>query len=96
VLEAIAAVCEARVGERGTKLAELLDEITEKNGPKAAFDSFIKLLEFAQPKLQRVTVTNPDGDAVQAPVINVSFAQPPSFVKVVPADGDFVEDIGGS
>jgi hypothetical protein len=95
VLEAITAVCEAQVGERGTKLMELLDEIKEKNGPKAAFDSFIKLLEFAQPKLQRVTVADPDGNAVQAPIINVSFAQPPSSVKVIPAAGDFVEDIGG-
>ena len=86
VLEAITAVCEAQVGERGTKLMELIDEIKEKNGPKAAFDSFIKLLEFAQPKLQRITVQDPDGNAPTAPVINVSFApiaQPQQPVTIV-------------
>ena len=82
--EAIASVCEAAVGERGCKLQLLLDRIEELNGPKAAFDSIIKLLEFAQPKLQRVTVQDPDGQAVKMPVININFAQPPPTFHVEP------------
>lgn len=64
------------------RLMHWLDLIEEQKGAKAAFDSFIKLLEFGMPKLQRVTVQDPNGDAVQMPVINVSFAAPPS-VKIV-------------
>jgi hypothetical protein len=74
--EAIADVCMARVGERGDKLRNLLERIETQNGPKAAFDSLIKLLEFAQPKLQRITVQDPDGNAPSMPIINVSFEAP--------------------
>lgn len=65
------------VTEQGAeRLAEWLTAIEAQDGPKAAFDSYIKLLEFALPKLQRVTVTDPDGNSPSLPVINVSFNAP--------------------
>lgn len=87
--EAIAYVCEARVGERGSRLIELLDKIEEKDGPKAAFDSIMKLMEFRVPKLQRVTIEDPEGKAPALPVINVSFAGGGTIkvVDVEPQDG---------
>ena len=69
------------------RLMRWLDRIEEQKGAKAAFDSFIKLLEFGMPKLQRVTVQDPNVDAVQMPVINVSFAQP-SSVKIIEVEND--------
>lgn len=81
--EAIHEVCLARLGERGSKLTELLDRIEEKNGPKAAFDSLMKLMPYATPMLQRVTVEDPQGNALQMPAIHVTFAQPPPPGPVV-------------
>lgn len=85
VREAITAVCETAMGERGSKLKDLLDKIEAQDGPKAAFDALVKLLEFTTPKLQRVTVEDPDGEAPKVPIINVTFGQP---IKVVNPDGD--------
>ena len=82
VREAITSVCETCVGERGAKLQTLIDRIEGECGPKAAFDSIIKLLEFSQPKLQRVTVADPDGNATKQPIINVTFHSP-TTVKIV-------------
>ena len=67
-------------------LQEWLTKIEEKNGPKAAFDSFIKLLEFGMPKLQRVTVQDPDGNAASMPLIQVNFS-PSTPMKIVEVDG---------
>lgn len=73
VREAIVYVCEAMVGERGSKLLDLLARIEAEDGPAAAFDRMMKLLEFGQPKLQRVMVSDPGDGAPQAPIINVTF-----------------------
>jgi len=85
VREAITAVCETAMGERGSKLQTLLDKIEVEDGPKAAFDALVKLLEFTTPKLQRMTVEDPNGDAPSVPIINVTFGNP---IKVVNPDGD--------
>lgn len=86
VREAITEVCESAVGERGSKLTKLIEKIEELEGPKAAFDAIVKLLEFTTPKLQRVTVEDPDGNAPRLPVLNINFGRP---VKIVsPEEGD--------
>lgn len=84
VREAISNVCETMVGERGSKLLELLARIEEEDGPAAAFDRMVKLLEFSMPKLQRVTVSDPDGQAPKAPIINVTFNGAAPTMKVEP------------
>ncbi len=88
VREAITEVCDAAMGERGSKLTKLLEKIEEQEGPKAAFDAIVKLLEFTTPKLQRVTVEDPDGNAPRLLTLNINFGRP---VKIVsPEDGDIV------
>lgn len=64
------------------RLMGWLDKIESEKGAKAAFDSFLKLLEFGQPKLQRIVVEDPNGNAPQLPVINVSFGQPIKVVNI--------------
>lgn len=89
VREAIVSVCEAAVGEKGSRLLELLAAIEEKDGPKAAFDSIIKLLEFSQPKLQRV-VDSTGGDVAPAmPVFNINLGG--AGLKVVEIEGQVAD-----
>lgn len=79
ISQALIAILADRLGpdEAGrSRMARLLDDIREQDGPKAEFDSIAKLLEFVQPKLQRVTVADPDGNPVGMPVIQVSFGGP--------------------
>ena len=59
--EAIAAFVDAN----SSRLEGWLDKIEQDEGPRAAFDSFTKLVEYHVPKLGRQEVTGPDGGAVQ-------------------------------
>ncbi len=79
VREAITLVCTDGAG----RLQGWLDRIDDgsKEGAKEAMGMFLKLLEFSMPKLQRVTVEDPDGNAPQLPIINVSFAQPMKVIN---------------
>lgn len=78
VREAITLVCESGA----ERLMGWMDKIEEEQGAKAAFDSFVKLLEFCQPKLSRMTVQDPDGNAPQLPNITINYGIP-GRIKVV-------------
>lgn len=54
------------------RLNRWLDEIEEKDGPKAAFQCFSDLLEYHVPKLSRTELTGKDGGALQVNVIRFS------------------------
>jgi hypothetical protein len=73
VREAITAVCEAAVGDRGSVLLDLINEIREKNGPKAAFDSIVKLLDFSTPRLQRMTLDDQSERVTKMPQFVFNF-----------------------
>jgi hypothetical protein len=47
------------------RLQAWLDQIAEKDGPKAAFQCVLDLLEFHVPKLARTELTGEDGGAVK-------------------------------
>jgi hypothetical protein len=83
VREAITAVCE----DGAKSLQGWLDRIDDGTpyGAKQAMGMFLKLLEFSMPKLQRVTVEDPNGQPMKMPVININFA-PISGIKVVETD----------
>lgn len=66
------------------RLAERLEQVYEDDGAKAYVETFIKVLEFVQPRLQRVTVQDPDGKKIQPPVINVSFHNHPGIQVTAP------------
>jgi hypothetical protein len=51
------------------RLNQWLEEIYQKDGPKAAFNCFSDLVEYHVPKLARTVITGPDG---QAPSISVN------------------------
>lgn len=59
--EAIAAF----VDNNSAMLQELLEEIRETEGPMAAWECIVDLVEFHVPKLARTMLTGPDGGAVQ-------------------------------
>jgi hypothetical protein len=84
VREAITLVCESGA----ERLQGWLDKIEAESGAKAAMDSFLKLLEFSQPKLSRVTVQDPDGNASKTPIINVTFHSPAPIRIVDDIDGE--------
>lgn len=46
------------------RLNSWLDQIEAADGPKAAFQCFIDLVEYHVPKLARTEVTGPDGGAL--------------------------------
>lgn len=72
-----------------SRLQGWLDRIDDGSpaGAKEAMSMFLKLLEFSMPKLQRVTVEDPDGNAPAAPVINVHFDQPIHVIDGEMSDG---------
>lgn len=80
VREAITLVCD----QGASRLQGWLDTIDDgtPGGAEKAMGMFLKLLEFSMPKLQRVTVQDPDGNAPKQPIINVTFAAPPTM-KIV-------------
>lgn len=88
VREAITYVCEAAIGERGSKLLALLEKIEEENGAAAAFDRILKLAEFSVPKAQRISVdpSNPGDRQPAMPTFVLNFNGPSPSVKVI--DGD--------
>lgn len=47
------------------RLQGWLDEIAQKQGPRAAFDCFTALLEYHVPKLSRSELTGADGGPIQ-------------------------------
>lgn len=51
------------------RLQGWLDEIAEKEGPKAAFDCFADLLEYHIPKLARTELTGADGDPLSVKIV---------------------------
>jgi hypothetical protein len=46
------------------RLQEWLDQIAAEDGPKAAFDCFVDLIEYHVPKLARTEVTGEGGGAL--------------------------------
>jgi hypothetical protein len=50
------------------RLQQWLDEIYETDGPKAAFDCVVDLIEYHVPKLARTEHTGKDGDAIETVV----------------------------
>jgi hypothetical protein len=46
------------------RLQEWLDQIAAQDGPKAAFDCFVDLIEYHVPKLARTEVTGEGGGAL--------------------------------
>ncbi len=46
------------------RLQEWLDQIAAQDGPKAAFDCFVDLIEYHVPKLARTEVTGERGGAL--------------------------------
>lgn len=58
--EAIAAFVDGNAG----RLQGWLDEIAEKDGPKAAWQCFVDLAEFHVPKLARTELTGKDGEGI--------------------------------
>lgn len=62
----------AFVDGNADRLNRWLDEIEEKDGPKAAFQCFSDLLEYHVPKLSRTELTGKDGGALQVNVIRFS------------------------
>ena len=58
---AIALLLEGNVG----RLQSWLDEIAERDGPRAAFQCFSDLIEYHVPKLARNEVTGPDEGPVE-------------------------------
>lgn len=57
---AIASVIEGNVG----RLQEWLDKIAEEDGPKAAFECVLDLMEYHVPKLARTEIARPEGSAL--------------------------------
>lgn len=53
------------VDARADKLEGWLDRIDEKDGPKAAFQAFVSVLEFALPKLARKELAGDPENPVQ-------------------------------
>lgn len=53
------------------RLQGWLDEIADKEGPKAAFQCFADLLEFHVPKLARTELTGKDGAPVSTVVNHI-------------------------
>ena len=51
----------AFVDNQAPRLERLLDRIEAENGPKAAFDCIVDVLEFGVPKLARTEVTGANG-----------------------------------
>jgi len=52
------------------RLQGWLDQIAEKDGPKAAFQCLVDLLEFHVPKLARTELTGKDGESAVSVIIN--------------------------
>lgn len=48
-----------------SRLQGWLDEIAQKEGPKAAFQCFTDLIEFSVPKLSRTEHSGVDGEPIQ-------------------------------
>lgn len=48
-----------------SRLQGWLDQIAEEEGPKAAFQCLLDMLEFHVPKLARTELTGKDGGAIQ-------------------------------
>lgn len=48
-----------------SRLEDWLVKIEKKHGPKAAFECFVALVEFAVPKLARTELTGPGGGALR-------------------------------
>ena len=48
------------------RLQEWLEEIAEDEGPRAAFNCFVDLLEYHVPKLARTELLGPNGGPLQA------------------------------
>lgn len=59
--EAIARLIDGNVG----RLQGWLDEIAKDEGPKAAWQCFVDLLEFSVPKLARNELTGPNDGPIQ-------------------------------
>lgn len=53
------------VDARADRLETWLDQINEKDGPKAAFQAFVSVLEFALPKLARKELTGDPENPLQ-------------------------------
>lgn len=47
------------------RVQEWLDKIEKEDGPKAAFDCYLKLIEFHVPRLSRAEITGENGGPVQ-------------------------------
>lgn len=74
--EAIAAF----VNKQSERLESLLERIEEEQGPKAAWQCIMDLVEYHVPKLARTEVTGANGGAVQAETTI-------KIVPVTPANG---------
>jgi hypothetical protein len=59
--EAIARFVDGNAG----RLQEWLDDIAEQDGPKAAFQCLIDVMEYHVPKLARTELTGKDGGPMQ-------------------------------
>ena len=66
--EAIARLVETNVH----RVERWLDEIETQEGPKAAFDCFMDLVEYHVPKLARTELTGRDGAAMQTVTTTLS------------------------
>jgi hypothetical protein len=64
-LDALDQLCEASI----PRMQGWLDQIAEDDGPKAAMDTLIKLLDFFTPKLARQELTGAGGNALQISVV---------------------------
>lgn len=53
------------VDENSSRLQGWLDQIAQEEGPKAAFQCVMDLMEYHVPKLARTEVTGKDGGPVQ-------------------------------
>ena len=62
------------------KVQDLLDAIEKVDGPKAAFDSLMKILEFSVPKLSRTEVAVEDS-AGNAAVTQLSIADLEALIR---------------
>jgi hypothetical protein len=49
------------VDDNASKLQKWLDEIAEKDGPRAAYQCFMDVVEYHVPKLARTEITGKDG-----------------------------------
>jgi len=76
------------VEDNSPRLQAWLDQIAATDGPRAAFNCVVDLLEFHIPKLARTELTGQDGAAVPITVVHKYVSLPPDGEPAQPSPPD--------